>query len=158
MLSEDSATFVSFTLDGDHFALDSAAVREVVRAVAITRLPGAPAVVLGVIDVRGEPVPVFDMHLRFGLPPRPLDPAERFIIVDTGERAAALRVDEVGWLADVPRDAIRAAVQAPAAAHVAGTVALEDGLVVIHDPAGFLSRAETDTLDVALRAHVAPER
>jgi purine-binding chemotaxis protein CheW len=146
-------TLITFTLAGERFAVDAAAVHEVVRAVAVTRLPGAPAVVAGVIDVRGETVPVFDTRLRFGLPSRPVEPAEHFILVSAGERTAALRADTTGWLEDVPAAAIRRAPLAAAAPHVAGTAALEDGLVLIHDVATFLSRAEAETLDAALRDH-----
>jgi chemotaxis signal transduction protein len=96
-------------------------------------------------------VPVFDMRIRFGLEPRPLHPDERFILVRTPDRRAALRVDETGWLVDVPLAALRRPPIPEGARHVAGTVALEDGLVVLHDVATFLSRAETETLDAALR-------
>jgi purine-binding chemotaxis protein CheW len=151
MKSAGHSTLVTFTIGGERFAVDAATVDEVVRAVALTRLPGAPAAVAGIIDVRGETVPVFDMRIRFGLEPRPLHPDERFILVRTPDRRAALRVDETGWLVDVPLAALRRPPIPEGARHVAGTVALEDGLVVLHDVATFLSRAETETLDAALR-------
>jgi purine-binding chemotaxis protein CheW len=127
------------------------AVREVVRAVLVTPLPGAPPVVEGVIDVRGEIVPVYDLRARFGLPARPLDPGERMVIAWTGDRLAAVRCDRTGDLEQVPPGAIEAAAALPGdGRHVAGLARLDDGLAVVHDLAAFLEDAERLTLDEAL--------
>jgi purine-binding chemotaxis protein CheW len=144
-----------FTIDGHRYGLDSAGVVEIVRAVAITALPGAPSVIEGVVDVRGAVVPVFDLRARFGLPGRPIALADRFVIVQTPARVAALHVDEVQDLVDVDDGTVSGlAEQVPSAHHIAGVATLGDGLVLIHDVATFLSRAELETLDAALRAAV----
>ncbi|HEU0052651.1 MAG TPA: chemotaxis protein CheW, partial [Longimicrobium sp.] len=103
-----------FEVEGERYALDTGTVREVVRAVAVSRLPGAPPIVLGVIDVRGILVPVLDLRARFGLPPRAVDPAEHFVIAEAGERAVALRVDRTVGIAEVD-DASVAAPREPGA-------------------------------------------
>ena len=79
-------------------------VREVQRAVAVTPLPGAPPIIEGVIDVRGEIVPVVDVGTRLGLPPRPLRAAQSLVLVWTGERQVAVRVDGVHWLEPLEAD------------------------------------------------------
>src|SRR5262249_18625738 len=66
---------VVFEVHGRQYALPAGQVRELVRAVALVPLPGAPAVVEGVFNLRGKVVPVLDIRGRFGLPPRALDPA-----------------------------------------------------------------------------------
>ena len=45
---------VLFDLDSGHYAIDSRNVREIIRMQAITKVPGAPASVEGVINLRGE--------------------------------------------------------------------------------------------------------
>lgn len=140
-------------LEGGRYGLDAREVREVVRAVAVSRLPGAPPVVLGVIGVRGELVPVFDLRRRFGLPPRPLDPSEHFVLARTGTRTAALRVDAVvGLRTAAPELLADARASVPRAERVAGVARLPDGLVVVVDLGAFLAHAEEMSLAAALAA------
>ncbi|MBV9774635.1 MAG: chemotaxis protein CheW [Gemmatimonadetes bacterium] len=126
-------------------------VRSVVRAVAVARLPGAPPVVEGVIDLRGETVPVLALRRRFRLPERPLHPDDVFVVARAGARTVALWVDAAVGMAVVDPAAIEPAGALVAdPGHVAGVARLPDGLLLIHDPATFLSAAEADRLDAAL--------
>src|SRR5471030_561625 len=118
---------LSFTIDDQRYGVSSDAVVEIVRAVAITPLPGAPAVVEGIIDVRGAIAAVFDLRARFGRPAQPLDPGQRFIVVRTASRLAALHVDHVLDLMDVDdRSASDLKQQVPGARHISGVAALPD--------------------------------
>jgi purine-binding chemotaxis protein CheW len=144
---------LSFALGEHRYGIASTAVAEIIRAVAITPLPGAPAVVEGIIDVRGAIVPVFDLRARFSLPAKPLEPSDQFILARTASRVAALHVDQVVDLVDVDEhttsDSRR---QLRGNRHIAGVATLLDGLVLIHDVETFLSQADAETLDSALVA------
>ena len=145
--------FLLFTLDGQRFAIPLASAREVVRAVAITPLPGAPPVVEGVIDVRGAVVPVLDLRRRLGLASRPVSAADQMVLAWTGERQVALRVDRVEWMESIGPDRIEASDRITAGArHLAGVARLPDGIVLLHDLAAFLAQAEAEALDAALAA------
>lgn len=142
---------LAFELGTHLYALNVADVREVLRAVAITSLPSAPAVVDGVVDVRGEIVPVLNLRRRFGLPVQPPGPDEHMVLARAGERAMLLRVDAVRDVVRLTEDAVRALDGViGGTAYVSGVVSLPDGLVMIHDPATFLSGAERDELDAAI--------
>ena len=137
-----------FRLDAERFAIRGACVREVVRAVAVTPLPDAPQVVEGVINYRGHAAPVLDVRARFGLPERPLDPIQHFILAHAGPRLVALRVDRALDVVEVPADAIESGAKvAPGSRHTEGVARLPDGLLVIHDLEGFLSLDEGILLD-----------
>jgi purine-binding chemotaxis protein CheW len=130
---------------------------ELVRATAITPLPGAPGVIEGVVDVRGCVLPVLDIRARFGLPAKALEPSDHFIVASTGARGVILRVDRATRLAYVEA----ASIQDPetlgaGSGYVAGVARLEDGLVLIHDLTTFLSAAEGGSLDEALSAPPSP--
>lgn len=150
-----------FSIDEHRYGIPSDVVLEIVRAVAVTSLPGATSVVAGVIDVRGTIVPVFDLRARFGLPTRHVVPADRFILVRTPSRVAAVHVGHVADLVDVDDQSLSwndFQTQVPTARYVAGAATLADGLILIHDVATFLSSAEAESLDSALasspsRAH-----
>jgi purine-binding chemotaxis protein CheW len=143
-----------FTLDDQRFALPATVVHETVAAVAVTPLPAAPAVVDGVVDVRGELVPVYDLRVRFGRPRRPVRADEHFVIASAGRRTVALRVDRALELVEVSdRDLLPARPDDPRMARVAGIARLPDGLVLVQDLEEFLSDSEAATLDEALREH-----
>jgi purine-binding chemotaxis protein CheW len=142
-----------FEVGGQRYALPTADVLELVRAVAITPLPNAPAVIEGIVNVRGRIVPVLDLRARFRLPAKPLDPSDHFIVAAAGSRGVILRVDRATHLALVDDSS----VQQPetlgvGAIYVAGVARLDDGMVLIHDLTTFLSAAESESLDDALQA------
>lgn len=62
-----STQFLSYKLAGEEFALDISKVREVLDLPKITRLPRMPEFMRGVINLRGQVVPVVDQRLKFGL-------------------------------------------------------------------------------------------
>jgi len=139
-----------FEVEGERWALPAADVRELVRAVAVSRLPGAPRGVDGVIDVRGELVPVLDLRGRLGLPARAVRPDEHFVIAHAG-RTVAIRADRAVEIATIDGSTLadpRAAV--PSAAHVSAVARLPEGMVLIHDLRAFLDPAEAGALDAAL--------
>jgi purine-binding chemotaxis protein CheW len=140
-----------FEVAGQTYGLPSADVRELVRAVAITALPSAPAVIEGVVNVRGQVLPVLDLRARFRLPRRPLDPSDHFIIASAGTRGVILRVDRATHLAIVDAASVQPAdTLGPNTAYVAGVATLETGMVLIHDLATFLTDAEGRALDQAV--------
>jgi purine-binding chemotaxis protein CheW len=141
-----------FEVAGQRYGLPIVDVLELVRAVAITPLPNAPAVIEGVVNVRGRVLPVLDVRTRFGLPARPLDPSDHFIVASAGPRGVILRVDQATQLALVDEDTVQAPeTLGPGAAYVAGVAKLDDGMVLIHDLTTFLSAAEASSLEEALR-------
>ncbi|HEY6872325.1 MAG TPA: chemotaxis protein CheW [Geobacteraceae bacterium] len=64
----EAIQYLTFTLAEELFALDIAKVREVLDYTAVTRVPGTPEFMRGVINLRGSVVPVVDMRLKFGMP------------------------------------------------------------------------------------------
>jgi purine-binding chemotaxis protein CheW len=140
-----------FTIDSARYAIAAETVLEMVRAVAVTTLPGAPVAVAGIINVRGAVVPVFDMRLRLARPPRRVAPEDHFVLVRATGRTVALHVDAILELTDVDTSAItEASATLPSTNYIGGVAPLPDGLVLIHDVDTFLSAVEAETLDTAL--------
>ncbi len=67
MISE-TAQYMTFKLGDELFAINVAQVREVLEVSHITRVPSAPDYMRGVVNVRGQAIPVVDLRLKFGLP------------------------------------------------------------------------------------------
>lgn len=154
MATYEVRALLSFELERRRFAIPAPLVREVVRAVAVSALPRAPAIVEGMINLRGIVVPVLDIRHRFGLPTLPTTPQQHFIVAQAGSRIVVLPVDRVLGLVEVEESAIEP-TSLPGIELVAGIARLADGLLVIHDLARFLSLDESAALEGALAA-VAP--
>lgn len=147
----DAVQVVLVQVDDKRCGLLAADVVEVLAAVRIAHLPGAPEFIEGIIDLRGTVVAVVDLRARFGLAGRPLLPSDRLVIVEVDERRLALRVDDALDLLTVSADNFdRAVPPFSDAGHVTGLVRLPDGLTVICDPARLLSSEETELLREAL--------
>ncbi|MDE1146521.1 MAG: chemotaxis protein CheW [Azospirillaceae bacterium] len=141
-----------FDLDGRAFGLPLAMVERAVRAVAVTALPGAPGLVLGVINLQGQVVPVMDIRRRFGIASRPPAVTDHMIVARGPYRTVVLLVDTVvGTVAGAPVDWVAANGVVPGVDDaIAGVVRLEDGLLLIHDLDRFLTMEEEDQLAAAL--------
>jgi purine-binding chemotaxis protein CheW len=139
---------LTFEIRHERFGIALADVREVVRAVSITRLPKAPPILEGVVNVRGCIVPALDIRARFNLPPKALEPSDHLVIAFAKRRLVAIRVDRVTDLVTLARSDVEDLTFAASESNlVAGVVKLHDGLVLLHDLATFLSAAEAESLD-----------
>lgn len=145
--------YVVLDFDALRIALRLSVVERVVRAVYVTPLPGAPAIVSGVVNVQGHVIPVVNMRRRFRLPQREMALTDRLVIAHTAPRAVALVADSVDGVLEHPGpDRVDAETILPGLEYVDGVVKLDDGLILIHDLDRFLSLDEADALDQAMAA------
>ncbi|MBI4458742.1 MAG: purine-binding chemotaxis protein CheW [Acidobacteria bacterium] len=142
---------VEFNLDDQRYALPLSAVERIIRAAAVTPLPKAPPIVLGIVNVGGRIIPVVNMRQRFRLPDREIEPRDQFILGRTGRRIVALVADEVSSVAERPESEVIATQEIlPGLEGVEGVVGLDDGMILIYDLNKFLSLEEETALDEAL--------
>ncbi len=145
----------SFILGELRFALYLSAVEKIYRMVEITPLPKAPAIVLGLINLKGRIVPVVNVRRRFCLPDREAELSDKLIIAHTSRRPVALAVDDIGGVLEITEEEIIGVrTILPAAKYLAGVVKLADGMIFIHDLDTFLSLEEEQLLDEALAAPI----
>jgi purine-binding chemotaxis protein CheW len=142
---------VNFNLDDGKFALFLSAVMRIIRVVEITGLPKAPEIVLGVINMHGQVIPVFDIRKRFRLPPRDTQLGDQMIVASTSKRTVALLVDSVSDVIEISEEKIIAGENIlPGLEYVEGVVKTEDGMILIHDLEQFLSLQEEKALHEAM--------
>ena len=144
---------IVFEVAGRRFAVPARDVQELVRAVAIVPLPGAPPIVEGVIDLRGTILAVLDVRARFALPSSPLDPTHQLLVLVDGARRVVFRIDRALGLECPTDESIASAAHVSVGSRlVAGVVALAGGLALIHDVRTFLDEGERFSLDGAIGA------
>ncbi len=151
MPMNDTGQFVVFTLDRGLYAVHLSAVGRIVSVVEITPLPGAPEIVLGVINVAGKIIPVLDVRSRFRLAKRETNLSDQLIIANALKRSVALIVDSVTGVIERSVTEVTAAEDVlPNTEYVEGVLRLEEGIVLIHDLDKFLSLDEEEALDDAM--------
>ena len=102
--------YCTFFLAGQYFGLDVRMVQEILGRQPITRVPLAPPMVCGLLNLRGQIVTVIDLRRRLGLPPRPAGALSVNVVVTTDVGLINLLVDEVGDI----EEAVESAFERPA--------------------------------------------
>lgn len=99
-----TAQFATFFLDGLYFGIEVLKVQEVIRHQEMTPVPLAPAVVRGLINLRGQIVTAIDLRTRLGLTPRSDGTLPMNVVVRTADGAVSLLVDEIDDVVEVNAD------------------------------------------------------
>lgn len=86
---------VAFDVGGVGYAVDIQRVREIVRPMPVVVLPHLPHGVIGVVDHRGDVVPIVDLRQRFGVAQVGADREVRWVVITRGARLLGLVVDRV---------------------------------------------------------------
>ena len=138
-LHDGRGAWLGFSLKGQRYAVSLASVREVIRPGGITPVPGAPEDVLGIVNLRGQIVPVLDGRRRFGLDvanEADDEEARRVIVFDEGGTVVGMRVDVIGEMLTFDPDDV--APPPPGRAErrddpVSGVVTRDDGFIALVD-------------------------
>jgi len=96
--------FSTFVVDGLLFGVEVEKVQEVIRYQEMTRVPLAPPVVRGLINLRGHIVTAVDLRRRLELHERPADQLPMNVVVRSEDGAVSLLVDEIGDVLEVDEE------------------------------------------------------
>lgn len=102
-MSEAGSQYLTFILENEHFAIDVFKVREILEQTKCTKVPNTAEFVRGVINLRGNIVPVLDLRLKFGLPPTETTVDTCIIIVEIEFQG---EITLLGALADSVREVL----------------------------------------------------
>lgn len=103
---EEIRQFVVFKLGQEEYAVDIMQVNTIERMMPITRVPKAPEFVEGVINLRGEIIPVIDLKKRFGIPSGEITADTRIIIVMLDDLTVGMIVDSASEVVQLPQESI----------------------------------------------------
>jgi purine-binding chemotaxis protein CheW len=142
---EDSREVLVFALGGEEYAVDILKVQEIRGYEKVTAIPGAPAYLKGVVNLRGIIVPVIDMRIKFGQAEARYDSFTVVIILRVAGRVIGIVVDSVS---DVIRLAPSEVKAAPALGSIvdsgflAGLATQGDRMILLLEIEKFLSSGE----------------
>jgi purine-binding chemotaxis protein CheW len=126
--------FLSFSVGAEDYAIDILAVREIKGWTRTTVLPNQPEYVLGVLNLRGAIVPVYDLRCRFGLGLTQTTPKHVVVIVAVEDRLMGLLVDQVSDILSVDPNSIGPVPEtSPSVEHayLSGIITVGEAMVVL---------------------------
>ncbi len=125
-----SVQLVICHLDDRAFALPVAQVTQVLRMVALTPVPDTPAWLPGLINLRGQVVPVIDLRTRVGLSPRSPRLSTRILIAQIDDVLVGLIADTVSQVVALPSPEIATPTSAGEASDLVSGIARLDGRLI----------------------------
>lgn len=150
VVEEEHEEFATFLIGEEVFGVDILKVRDIIGITDITPVPKSAFFVKGVINLRGNIVPVVDLRLKFRLPEKEYNTSTVVIVVEIRGRLIGMIVDSVADVVDI---AVKSIHESP---HYQANIAedfiksigrLENQLIIILDVDRILSTGEMDADD-----------
>lgn len=137
--TDDAIQMVGFYLAGERYAVDILMVQEIIKELPITGIPDSPDFIEGVINLRGNIIPVIDLRKRLNIPKKaqniPIDPWT--VILDIGGRITGFIVDSVTRVFKIPAGTIEPppdmVVSTMKSQYISGVCRLEEEMIAILD-------------------------
>jgi purine-binding chemotaxis protein CheW len=134
--TQGETQLVVFDLASEYYGVDIGDVREIIRMQNVTRVPGTPAYMEGVTNLRGKVVPVVDLRKRLDLKVKAQTKESRIVVVDIGGKDVGVIVDGVTEVLRIPLASVEPPSQMVAdseGGYIRGIAKLEDKLVILLD-------------------------
>ena len=144
--------FLSFRLGHEEYAIDILKVQEIRAHEAVTRIANAPAYLKGVINLRGQIVPIVDLRVKLSMERVEVDASTVVIILNIAGRVIGMVVDAVSDVVALAPDQIR---PAPAfgnlvdASFIRGIAPVEERMLILVDIARLMTSGELAVVEKA---------
>lgn len=141
---------VAFQLGEESYGVDIAQVQEIIRMQPVTKVPGAPTFVEGVINLRGRVIPVLDLRKRFNLPTRQDTKDTRIVVVEVPPHTVGMIVDAVDEVLRITEDRVEPPspfIASIDTEYLRGVGKLEGKLLILLDLSKVLSKEEKNALE-----------
>jgi purine-binding chemotaxis protein CheW len=120
--------------------------------VAITHVPRAPQFMEGVINLRGQLIPIIDLRTRFGMPRTEHTKNTRIVVTEIGSKRVGMVVDSVSEVLRIPTEQIEEApemISGVDTEYIRGVGKIEDRLIIMLDLGRVITGAERNELETA---------
>ena len=143
---------VCFKIGGEEYGIEILKVQEILKLPKITKLPKSAEFIIGVIDLRGQVIPIIDLSTRFGISESQDSRNLRAIVVDINGKKVGLAIDSVSHVVKVESKDIEPPppiVKGISGRYIVGIAKVENGFVVILDISQIFSHEELNAISGA---------
>lgn len=140
-----SSQVVSFRLGEEEYGVDIMTVQEIILLGCITQVPEVPDHVLGVINLRGNVIPILNLRRRFGMPDQEPEDQTRIVVMNLNGRTVGVVVDAVSEVLRLSLDDVSPTPQSLSSAgkdYITGLAQSGERLLILLDMARLLGGNE----------------
>ncbi len=148
-LSGKTLQVVTFALGSEEYGVDIAQVQEINRMVTITHVPRAPQFMEGVINLRGQLIPIIDLRTRLGMGRSDVTKNTRIVVTEIGSKRIGMVVDSVSEVLRIPVEQIEDAPELVGGVdteYIRGVGKMGDRLIIMLDLTRVISGNESAEL------------
>lgn len=149
-LSGERVQVVSFHLGSEEYGVDISQVQEIIRMVEITHVPRAPRFMEGVINLRGQLIPIIDLRTRFGMQRTEHTKSTRIVVTEIGSKKVGITVDSVSEVINIPIEQVEDAPDMLAGVgteYIQGVGKVNERLIILLDLTMVITGEEKAQLD-----------
>lgn len=100
--TDEILQLVSFKLGNEEYGLNILNVKEIIKILQITKVPNSPIYIEGIINLRGNVIPVINLRKKLKMPSKEKDGNTRIIVVEVNNTIVGFTVDEVKEVLRIP--------------------------------------------------------
>ncbi len=141
--------FLTFKIGGEEYAVEISCVIEVIGMQKITHVPDMPEFVKGVINLRGQVIPITDIRMRFGMETRDYDDRTCIVVVNVYDTYVGIVVDTVSDVLDMPEETVSQPPQinqTPGSRYIQGLGKVGEDVKIILDVQKLLYEEKFETI------------
>jgi purine-binding chemotaxis protein CheW len=147
-----SLQVVSFSVGSEFYGVHIEQVQEIIRMPEITHLPQTDDYIKGIINLRGNIIPIIDMRTRFNMKESDYSELTRVIVLNMNEKLVGIVVDSVSKVLELEEGAIEATpdiVNGLSKEYIEGVGKNDDSMIIILNADKVLTAEELNLLDNA---------
>lgn len=144
---------VIFKLGNEEYGLDIMLVNAIEKYADLVRIPNAPTYIRGIINLRGDIIPVFSLRKKFDLPEKEIDNNTKLIVTKSHDILMAYEVDEVKEILEIPLSNISETpviVRSADTAYMKAVANINGRMLVLLDHNGIISETEKTHIETII--------
>jgi len=141
---------VIFTLDGEEFGFDIMVVNAIEKYTDLIQVPNAPSYIRGIMNLRGDVIPVYSLRKKFNLQEKAIDENTKLIITKSNGVLMAFEVDGVKEIIEIPTGSISETptiVKSLDTSYIQSVANLNGRMILLLNHNGILSSKEQEKIE-----------
>jgi purine-binding chemotaxis protein CheW len=152
MIMPEGISYITFFLDQEEYAIELSQVKEVIAYRPLTWVPKMGEFIKGLLNLRGIILPVFDLRIKFDLPPKVYDSHTVILVLELAGRLMGVIVDTASDVIELSLESIQPTPQFSTPVktdYIKGIGTREDRMIILLEAERLLSEQEIEALDQA---------
>ncbi len=153
MIKSAQSKQVIFTLENEEYGLDIMIVNAIEKYTDIVRVPNGPECIKGIINLRGEVIPVYSLRKKFGLEEKAIDENTKLVITKSNNIMMAYEVDAVKEIIEIPDESVSETpviVKSKNTTYIKSIANINGRMIILLDHNGILTDKEQENIELLM--------